>query len=166
MVGFFLAMALPAIPNEINRHFEAALILSKREVLLRVLHEAELCLRVEQLATATILAGIVLEEACLLLDPVALEKQKDLVKIWREMRNRPEHRSPVRSELDAEQVKTMVTGIRAMLDEAERQQARSMPSPPAQDALTKTRGKYAFVQTSVDEFLKRKHQELDLEDQK
>ncbi|HTF69552.1 MAG TPA: hypothetical protein VK638_43425, partial [Edaphobacter sp.] len=112
-------MALLSIPDEISRHFEAALLLSKREVLLRVLHEAELCLRGEQFAAATILAGIVLEESSLL-NPLAPGEQKDDAKIWREMRNRAAHPSPVRSELDAEQVKAMVKGIRAMLDNAER----------------------------------------------
>ncbi len=54
-------MALAAIPDEINRHFEAALVLSKRDVLLRVLREAELCLQAKALAAATILAAVVLE---------------------------------------------------------------------------------------------------------
>jgi hypothetical protein len=158
-------MALLAIPDEINRHFEAALLLSKREVLLRVLHEAELCLRNDQLAAAAILAGIVLEESYPLI-PLALDEQKDNVRVWREVRNRAAHPSPVRSGLAAEQVRAMVKGIGAMLDKAERTQARSAPLRSLEDSLTKARGKYAFVKTSVDEFLKRKHEELDLEDGK
>src|SRR5438105_2090877 len=108
-------MALAAIPDEISRHIEAALVLSKREVLMRVLREAELCLRFEQLATATILAGIVLEEASLLLNPRALDEEHENVRVWREMRNRTAHPSPDRAELNAEQVNAMLMGIRAIL---------------------------------------------------
>ena len=159
-------MALAAIPDEIGRHIEAALVLSKREVLLRVLHEAELCLRVNQLAIATVLAGIVLEEASLLLDPHVLDEARDNAKAWREMRDRAAHPSPGRPELDAEQVNAMLAGVRAMLDKADVSQPRSTGLPLIEEVLTKTRGKYAFVKTSVDEFLKRKHEELELEDQK
>ena len=158
-------MALAAIPDEINRHFEAALVLSNRDVLLRVLDEAELCLRSEALAAATIIAAVVLEEASLL-NPAVLDEEQDNVKIWREMRNRAAHPSGARPELNAEQVKRMVTSIRAMLRQTDRPHAGSSSLPSIEDALKRTRGKYAFVETSVDEFLKRKHQGLELEDQK
>jgi hypothetical protein len=158
-------MALAAIPEEINRHFEAVVVLSKRDVLLRLLHEAELCLQSQALSAATIIAAVVLEEASLL-NPGALDEEQDNVKVWREMRNRAAHPSGTGTELKAEQVKRMVTGIRAMLRHADRPDAGSSSLPSIEDTLKITRGKYAFVETSVDEFLKRKHQELELEDQK
>lgn len=47
-----------------------------------------------------------------------------------------------------------------------REQLRQKPQNelPLKDALTRIRGKYAFVQTSVDKFLQRKHEDLELED--
>lgn len=158
-------MALPAIPEEVSRHIEAALVLSKRDVLSRVLHEAEVCVQRDALAVATILAAVVLEEASLL-NPDILDEEQDNVKIWREMRNRAAHANETRTELSAEQVKRMVTGIRAMLRQANRPRAGSSSLPSLEDAVERTRGKYAFVGTSVSEFLRRKHDELDLEDEK
>jgi hypothetical protein len=52
-----------------------------------------------------------------------------------------------------------------MLDQPEeKSQIGSSSVPSVEDTLTQVRGKYAFVQTSVDEFLKCKHEDLDLED--
>jgi hypothetical protein len=159
-------MALAAIPDEINRHFAAVLVLSKRDILTRVLREADLCLQFEQLTAATALAGVALEEASLLAGPDALVEQEPRVEIWREMRNRAAHALPGRGGLDKEEVKAMLTGVRTLLAQIDRPSARSSSFRPVEDALTKTRGKYAFVGTSVDEFLKRKYDDLEREARK
>jgi hypothetical protein len=159
-------MALTAIPDDINRHIEAVLVLSKRDVLFKVLREADFCLQFEHLAAATVLAGVVLEEASLLVSPDALEEQQRHVEIWRELRNRTAHLVPGRAELEKEEVKAMLTGLRTLLEQIDRPPRRPTLFRPVEDALTKTRGKYVFVGTSVDEFLKRKHDDLELEAQK
>jgi hypothetical protein len=159
-------MALAAIPDDINRHIEAVLVLSKRDVLLKVLREADLCLQFEHLAAATLLAGVVLEETSLLVSPDALGQLQRHVEIWREMRNRAAHPLPRRAELDTEEVKAMLTGIRTLLEQIDRQQGKPTSFRAVEDALAKIRGKYTFVGTSVDEFLKRKHDDLELEAQK
>lgn len=107
-------MALAAIPDEISQHIEAALALSKRDVLLRILDEAEVCLRSEALAAAAILAAVILEEVSVL-NLGVLEEEQNNIKIWREMRNHAVHASGGRAELTAGQVERMVTGIRSML---------------------------------------------------
>jgi hypothetical protein len=138
-------MALAAIPDEINRHIEAVLVLSKRDVLLKVLREADLCLQFEHLPAATVLAGVVLEEASLLVTPDTLDQQQGHVEIWRELRNRTAHLVPGRAELDKEEVKAMLTGVRTLLEQIDRPRGRSISLRPVEDALTKIRGKYAFV---------------------
>jgi hypothetical protein len=159
-------MALAAIPDEINRHFEAALALSKRDILTRLLREADLCLQFEQLTAATALAGVALEETSLLVGPDALVEQEPRIDIWREMRNRAAHALPGRADLDKEKVKAMLTGVRTLLERIDRPPDGSSSFRPVEDALTKTRGKYASVGTSVDEFLKRKYDDLEREARK
>jgi hypothetical protein len=157
-------MAIAAIPDEVAKHFEIALALSRRDVLLRFLQEAEVLIRSGQLAFAAVLAGVVLDEATRFLPPAAITAEGQ-INVWREMRNRAAH--PGSTELTIEQVKAMVAGIRGMLNQAdEKSQLESSSLPPVEDALAQIRGKYAFVQTSVDEFLKRKREDLDLEDRK
>ncbi len=153
-------MAISSIPEEINRHIEAVLVLSKRDLLLRVLREAELCLQLEDLTAATVLAGVALDEACLLVAPNASDEQGAYLEIWREMHNRAVHPSLDRAAPGKEEVKAMLTGIRSLLE-----QIATPESRPAEDALAETRGKYAFVATSVEQFLKRKHDDLELETQ-
>ena len=153
-------MAIAAIPEEINRHIEAVLVLSKRDVLLRVLREADLCLQLEDFRAAIVLAGVALEEALLLVALKASDEEASVVEIWREMRNQAVHSSLDRAESRTEEVKAMLTGVGALLEKIARPRSR-----PAEDALAKTRGKYAFVGTSVDKFLKHKHDDLEIEDQ-
>jgi hypothetical protein len=156
-------MALAAIPDEINRHIEAVLNSFKRDVLLNVLSEAGLCPQFGHLAAATVLAGVALEEASLIFGPDALDGQKAHIEIWREMRNRAAHPMLGRAELDTEEVKAMLAEVRALLDQIDRPHGRSTPFRLVEPSLEEIRGKYASVQTSVDEFLKRKRDDLEFE---
>jgi hypothetical protein len=159
-------MALAAIPDEINRHIEAVLALSRREVLLRILREADRCLQSEQVTAAAVLAGVALEEVCLLSGQSASDQQQETLEEWREMRDRAAHTSSADADLDKEAAKAMIDGVRALIEQAHSPQGKSTSFRLTEKALSKTRGKYAFVPTSVDEFLERKHADLDLEDRK
>ena len=55
-------MAQGAISDKINRHVEAVFALAKREILRRLVSEAELCIEFDQISAAAILAGIELKE--------------------------------------------------------------------------------------------------------
>ncbi len=106
-----------------------------------------------------------LEEATRLLPPDAVFNEKDQVNVWREMRNRAAHSGGTQeSALRVEEVQAMVDGIRRMLSRADEKAETTFHAPSLSDALTRVRGKYAFVQTSVDEFLKRKHDDQELEE--
>lgn len=119
-------MAVAAIPDEINRRIEAVLALSKRDVLLRILAEADLCLQLEQVTAAAVLAGVALEEAFLLTDQNAADQQQDMPQGWREMPHRAAHPSVGEAELDKKAVKAMIAGVRASIKEVDRQQNKAM----------------------------------------
>jgi len=159
-LGGISILSHAAISDEINRHIEAVVVLSKRDILLRLLREAELCMRLEQVATAAILAGIALEELYLLGDPGIL-RHRERLEAWRELRNRATDPASGGQEMDPDIVSAMLRGIRALLDQMDVPQ--STPSPHMESGFTAIRGKYAFVPTTVDDFLKRKRQDLELE---
>ncbi len=158
-------MALARIPDEINRHIEAVLALSKRDVLLKVLRQAEFCLQSEQPTAAAVLAGVALDELSLTLGQGASEQQHFL-NVWRELRDQAAHPSPGAAQPDTGALKTMITGIRDLIEQVGILQSKATPLPIAEDTLTKIRGKYEFVPTSVDTFLERKREDLDLENRR
>ena len=156
-------MAEAVISDEINRHVEAVVVLSKRDILLRLLREAELCIDLEQVGTAAILAGVALEEVYLFSDASVLRQHGPSFEVWRELRNRASHPAVGSEEINREAVAAMVTEIRTLLDEIDPPQSRRRWSPRLENEITKIRGKYTAVPTSVDDFLKRKRQDLELE---
>ena len=160
--GKFMA----AIPDEINRHVEAVVALSKRDVLLRMLREADVCFQSEQLTAAAVLAGVALKEISLMMDQDAFNRQKETFEAWRKMRDRAAHVSPGKAHLDRGAVEAIIAGVKGLPDQVDRPKGKSTSSRFAEEALKTTRGKYAFVGTSVDEFLRRKREDLDLEEHK
>lgn len=112
-------MAQSAISDEINRHVEAVLVLSKRDVLWRLLREAELCVELEQVSAAAILAGIALEEISLSGDPNILRQYEQSLQAWRDLRNRAAHPASQEQGVDPKAVAAMLTGIRAILGRIE-----------------------------------------------
>lgn len=154
-------MAQAAISDEINRHVEAVLVLSKRDILWRLIIEAELCVELQQVSAAAILAGIALEELSSLGDLNMV--RAGTVDAWRDLRNRVAHPASSQEEMDPKAVAAMVSGIRAILDQTEETHWKINGTPRPEATVTKVRGKYAFVPTSVDDFLKRKRQDLELE---
>jgi hypothetical protein len=162
-------MALTAVPDEVAEHFEAALFLSQRNLYLRLLSEAELLAKLAQLNAAFLLAGVALEEITRFsVADVATNEEKKQINLWREMRNQAMHSgSPNTTKLTAEQFNKFVRSIREMLERAGASaRGRSRSPTPIDQNLAQTRGKYAFVKTSVEEFLRRKREDLEGEDPK
>jgi hypothetical protein len=157
-------MAQGAISDQINRHVEAVLALSKRDILWRLVNEAERCVELDQTSAALILAGIALEELSSLSDRSTIEPGRQNLEAWRELRDRASHPASGEYKVDSKAVAAMVTGIRAILDQIEGLRDRPPSFALSDTELTNIRGKYAFVATSVDDFLKRKREDLEPED--
>jgi hypothetical protein len=156
-------MAQGAISEKINRHVEAVLALSKREILWELVREAELCVEFDQTSAAAILAGIALEKLVSGSYSNMAQQGEQTVQAWRQLRNRAAHPASLASDVDPAAVAAMVMGIRGMLDQIEESQDGPQSSPSADNPLTRIRGKYAFVPTSVEDFLKRKREDVNFE---
>jgi hypothetical protein len=156
-------VAQGAISDEINRHLEAALTLSRLHFVRQLVSEAELCIEFGQVSAAAILAGIVLEELSSLKELRMVQTLEPSLQVWRELRNRAAHPVTHEADVDRKAVAAMVTGIRALLDEIQNPDPTVRSSTPSANALTSIRGKYAFVPTSVEDFLRRKREDIDLE---
>ena len=130
---------------------------------LRSVREAERLLRIQQPHAAMLLAGIVLDEAIRSRTTSAVaDGEDDELRIWLEMRNRAAHTAD--AGMPPEQVRAMVRGVREMVERGGARLQGEPRSSSADGSLDRIRGKYAFVNTSVDEFLRRKHEESELED--
>lgn len=157
------SVAQGAISDEINRHLEAALSLSRLAFIRQLVREAELCIGFDQIGAAVILAGIALEELSSSRDERVVEALEPKLHDWRELRNRAAHPARSERELDRKAVANMVTTIGTLLNEIDSPNVPVRRSTPLQDALTSIQGKYVFVPTSVEDFLTRKREEIDLE---
>lgn len=155
-------MAQGTISDAINRHVEAVLVLSKHDILWRLITEAELCVQSKQVNAAAILAGIALEELFSAGEPNIVRQSADRIEAWRDLRNRAAHATSSQ-DADAQGVAAMVSGLRMILDQAEGIRGNPQSTAHSEAAAVKIRGKYASVPTSVDDFLKRKREDLELE---
>ena len=154
-------MAQGAISDEINRHLEAVLSLSRLGFIRQLVSEAELCIDFDQTSAAVILAGIALEELSSSRDQTIIRALDPKLQDWRELRNRSAHPAIRGQGVDRKAVAAMVSAIRRLLDEI------GTPDIPIQrsisNALTRIRGMYASVPTSVEDFLRGKREDIDLE---
>lgn len=155
-------MAQGSISNAINRHVEAVLVLSKHDILWRLITEAERCVQLKQVNAAAILAGIALEELYSSGEPNVVAQSAELIEAWRDLRNRAAHATSSQ-DVDTEGVAAMVSGIRIILEQTENNRDDPQSTARSEAAAITIRGKYAFVPTSVDDFLKRKREDLELE---
>ena len=156
-------MAQRAIPEEINRHFEAALALLRRDLLRRLVNEAELCIKFGQATAAAILAGIALEELSSLSAQEATQTLEPSFKALRELLSRSGHTTERAQKVDRKVVASMVAVLRTLLNELDRPDVTLRNPATRSNALASIRGKYAFVPTSVEDFLSRKREDTDLE---
>lgn len=155
-------MAQGTISNAINRHVEAVLVLSKHDILWRLITEAELCVQLKQVNAAAILAGIALEELSSSGEPNIVRQSAGRIEAWRGLRNQAAHATSSQN-VDAEGVAAMVSGLRMILNQTEGIRGNPQSAAHSEAAAITIRGKYAFVPTSVDDFLKRKREDIDFE---
>jgi hypothetical protein len=158
------------VPDEAAGHLGAILLAFNREIFGSLLSEAEELAGLGQATSAVLVAGTVIEyleksPTAELLSPTQRHEMEE----WRRLRNQVAHGSP--GDLSPQQAQLMVTGIRGMLNslhpaghprcstQVSNAGASAQPITPAS-----IKGKYAHVPTSSDDFMRRKHAELELED--
>jgi hypothetical protein len=153
-------MAAPNLPPEVAEHLEAAVLLANKRLHLRYLEAAEVLLALSLPNAAVIVAGVELE-SILLSDraPRSFEERLRMEK-WLALRDRVAHATETAVGFD--QAKEMIEAVRALL-------MREIPAVPRlarelPDAARELRGKYRFVPTSAAEFIRRKQEDLRLED--
>lgn len=156
-------MAVLATSDQINRHLEAALALSKRDILARLLHQAELCLELHDARTAVIVAGVALEELHLFGYQDLDRRHRPNLDMWRKLRDRATQVSPAERHLDEQSVREMLAGLHELLAKLDPPQIENGSFRHSENLLSNIRGKYANVPTSVEGFLNRKRDDLDLE---
>lgn len=101
-------MAQAEISDEISRHVAAVLVLSKRDILFRLLREAEFCLAHGEAGAAAILADIALEELHILVERSVPSDDVRRFEAWRERRNRAAHAAAARQDMGPEAVASML----------------------------------------------------------
>lgn len=154
-------MAAHILPQEVAEHLEAAIHLSNRRVHLRFLDEAEALIALNLPAAAVLIAGVVLEAI------VASDQQQvnpgelQQIEKWLELRNSTAHaRTPSPA---MEQAREMVEGVRRSLNRGIKVGPSRVPVTEPSELPEQLRGKYKFVSTSSEEFIRRKVDELRLE---
>jgi hypothetical protein len=152
-------MAAPILPQDVAEHLEAAIELSNRRVHLRFLDEAELLLEVNLPSAAVLVAGVVLEA---ILTGFGEQDDRQRLEQWSELRNAAAHAGM--STVTLQQAREMVQDVRRSLTRELKLGPRLTLASARGDALPQVRGKYKFVPTSTDEFIRRKTDELRLED--
>jgi len=153
------------VPEEAANHLGAVLLAFNRSISASLLDEAGELVNSGQTAAAVLIAGTVLEyverSPASTLVPPAHKRELDS---WRQLRDEVAHGSAVT--LSAEQARQMIESVRQIVSihkappSASVQQARAHIA----EAAARIKGKYAHVPTSSDEFIRRKREELDLED--
>jgi hypothetical protein len=154
------------IPEEAANYLGAMLLSFNRDISGHLLDEAEKLASLGLTASAVIIAGTVLEYAgrspAGIILPAA---RKSELEGWRRLRDEVAHDSPTRP--DIEQVRRMLQGIREIVSFSATA-AEPAPQSSGRDRAFagQVKGKYAHVRTSADEFMKRKREEVELEDRK
>ncbi len=150
-------MAAPILSQEVAEHLEVAIHLSNRRLHLRFLHEAE-ALVASNLTAAVRVAGVVLES---IREEWESENGKRLEK-WFELRDCVAHAQVPAPTLD--QAREMIGDLRRSLMREIKVGPHVATSERRAEAARQVRGKYKFVPTSTAEFIRRKPEELQLED--
>ena len=152
------------VPEEAASHLGAILLAFNREIFGGFLDEADELAGLGQATSAVLIAGTVLEyfersPSASVLPP----KHRSEIEAWRQLRNRAAHGSA--GAISVERARQMIDGVRQIL------MTDSVSSGPvhplrteAGAALNLIKGKYAHVATSSEDFIKRKREELELED--
>jgi hypothetical protein len=154
-------MAAHILPQEVAEHLEAAIHLSNRRVYLRFLDEAEALIAPKFPGAAILVAGVVLESIVAAGQEQGTPDDSQQMERWLELRNRIEHAGMPSPSMD--DAKEMVERVRGFLMRDIKVGPRLVPVKASAEAAEQLRGKYKFVSTSSDEFIRRKAEELRLE---
>lgn len=144
------------VPEEAATHLGAILLAFNREIFGSFLDEADELAGLGQAPSAVLIAGTVLEyfersPAARVLPP----EHRSKIAAWRELRNQVAHGSA--GTLSVQQARQVIDGVRQILM-THSAQGGPVAAPPG------IKGKYAYVPTSSEDFIKRKRDELELED--
>ncbi len=154
-------MAIAAIPEEISRHIDAVLVLSRKELLLKLLDEADNCLELGHLSAAAILGRVAAEEVNVLRDRSFSVEQQANIELVRQSSNQFALPCTIKDG-KKDEVQLLLRAIRALIGDLSKTN-----SPPSnlqfERLVATTQGKYASVKTSVEDFLGRKREDLELE---
>jgi hypothetical protein len=153
-------MDVRILPQEVTEHLEAAIQLSNRQVHLRFLNEAEALIALNDAAAAVRIAGVVVESILGAFRQRAASEDQQRLEKWLGLRNSVAHANVSAVTLD--QASEMVDDVRRSLMR-EIKVGLATPQPRA-EAARQLRGKYKFVPTTTAEFIRRKSEELRLED--
>ena len=154
-------MAAHILPQEVAEHLEAAIHLSNRRVHLRFLDEAEALIALNLPAAAMLIAGVILEAIIASGQEQVAPSELQQIENWLELRNSTAHaRAPWPA---MEQAREMVEGVRSFLNRSIKVGPHRVPVNEPSELPEQLRGKYKFVSTSSDEFIRRKADELRLE---
>jgi hypothetical protein len=151
-------MAARILPQEVTEHLEAAIELSNRRIHLRFLDEADVLLGLDLPAAAVMVAGVVLES--LLASAQDRQEDEQRFRIWSELRNRVvAHDATV----SLDETREMIEDVRRALMRESRVGRQSSFETKLPERARQIRGKYKFLPTSSDDFIRRKVDELRLE---
>jgi hypothetical protein len=153
------------VPDEAASHLGAILLAFNRQIFGSFLDEADELARLGQAASAILIAGTVLEyfersPAAGVLPP----ERRGQIAEWRQLRNQVAHGSAIA--LTVRQARQVIDGVRQLL-EAPYAPGGPVDHPHAQaqaGAAAAVKGKYSHVPTSSGDFIKRKGEDLELED--
>jgi len=155
-------MAASHLAQEVTEHLEAAIQLSNRQVHLRFLNEAEALIALNLPAAAVMIAGVVLESILTGLGAQGASEDQRRLEKWFELRNSIAHAQGPAPTLG--QAREMIEDVRrSLMREIKVGPHLATPEWRA-EAARQVRGKYKFVPTSTAEFIRRKSEELQLED--
>jgi hypothetical protein len=152
------------VPEEAASHLGAILLAFNREIFGSFLDEADELAELGQATSAVLIAGTVLEY--FQRSPTASvlpAEHRSKVAAWRQLRNQVAHGAA--GAISVKQARQVIDGIRQIL------MTHNVPGgrehtlrPEANAAPHVIKGKYAHVPTSSDDFIKRKREDLELED--
>jgi hypothetical protein len=154
-------MASVLVPAEAAGHLGAILLAYNRQILVRFLDEADELARLNLSRSAILIAGAALEffESTPSAGVLSTQERRNITQ-WRQLRNQVAHTAVTPS---LEQAQHMVDGIRRILADACAPGESIHHFRPLPDAVRTVKGKYAHLPTSSDDFIKRKRDDLELE---
>jgi len=151
------------VPEEAASHLGAILLAFNREIFGSFLDEADELASLGLATSAVIIAGTVLEyfERSPSAGAPPPEHQSKIA-AWRQLRNQAAHGSA--GAVSVQQAREVIDGVRYILStHLDSRGAAPRVQPEVTISPRDVKGKYAYVPTSSEDFMRRKREELELE---